>query len=172
MLNVFQNRNSTPLHDINNQNNAPPSERNSLWNSPNKKSQQNLKYNVGMIFKQDNKLKSQINNLFDICLHRSYVIRRLCTNGIPATIEMGVQCEWVVGKTCVIQKTVRQQIDHFFIYSKIFSHRSVTGLGAIFFDLVFYLLNQKLRFLLKHYAAELPNFLTITKVHRAKPFVK
>ena len=59
-----------------------------------------------------------MNNHFNIFLRILYIICRLCTNGISATIDMGVRCVRASGKTFVIQTTVGQQTDHHYYVVK------------------------------------------------------
>ena len=71
-------------------------------------------------------INTLFNNQFDIFLRISYVIRRLCTNGISAIIEIDVQCVSCWGEMC---ETDNGQITYLpsLLSGKIFSHRAGTG---------------------------------------------
>ena len=85
---------------------------------------------------------------FDIFLRSSYVIRRLCTNGIAATTEMEVQCAWVAGKTCARWTTARQRTEpHYYMVNILtknwnrsiffFLLSSFSGMSWLFFLIAF-----------------------------------
>ena len=105
---------------------------------------------LGMSFQP----RSRINNHFDIFLYISYVMRRICTNGIAASIKMEVQCEWVAGKTCVRCTTVGQQIDpHYYMVRYSYTGlEQVSRFGSVFFLQYYkYWLNQNIPVDLYHH---------------------